>query len=115
MSPPDTEFSRAPKKRKASLDAEPLVRKRAQNRISQQCHREKNTAYIRSLESTVELLQKAASCNNDGGERQKDGYATLVEAHLKLVKENQRLEEALFRLRKKLLSLSNSAATAAGT
>ena len=110
MPPADSKSSRRPLKRKADSGAEPSERKRAQNRISQQCLREKNAAYVRNLENAVELLQNTITDNDGGGCR--DRYETLVEAHLKLLKENQRLEEALFRLRKKLLSLSNAAATA---
>ena len=112
MPPADSKSSRRPLKRKADSGAEPSERKRAQNRISQQCLREKNAAYVRNLENAVELLQNTATDADGGGRR--DRYETLVEAHLKLLKENQRLEEALFRLRKKLLSLSNAAASAAG-
>jgi hypothetical protein len=38
----------------------------------------------------------------------------LLETHLKLMEENRRLQDALLRLRKKLLSLSNAASAAAG-
>lgn len=40
-------------------------------------------------------------------------YTLLLDAHLKLIKENQAMEDALFRMRKKLLSLSSAAAMAA--
>jgi hypothetical protein len=53
---------------------------------------------------------KSAS-DADGNE----GYATLLQSHMALMEENRCLEDALFRLRKKLLSLSNAASTAAGT
>lgn len=104
---------RRPQKRKVDSAPDGSERKKAQNRISQQCHREKNLAYVRNLENTVQLLQKAAGDTIGGS--QKDRYATLLEAYLKLMEENRRLEEAMLRLRKRFLSLSNSAAAAAGT
>ena len=106
---------RHPPKRKADSGPDNTNRKRAQNRTSQQCLREKNLAYVRSLEDTVQLLQSAIASDNDDTEGQQDRYTKLLEAHLKQMKENQALRDALLRLRKKLLSFSNAAAAAAGT
>lgn len=109
--PPNNKPSRRSGKRKAdpTPDGAERGRKRAQNRISQQCLREKNLAHVRSLEETVALLQQAVASGDQGSR-----YATLLETHLKLMEENRRLQDALLRLRKKLLSLSNAASTAAG-
>jgi hypothetical protein len=98
-----------PTKRKAANALDPSERKRAQNRISQQCLREKNLTYIRNLKETIELLQKVAT-----GSDPQDRCSVLVDAHLKLIAENQRLEDALLRLRKKLLSFGQAATAAAG-
>ncbi|RSL75985.1 hypothetical protein CEP51_010387 [Fusarium floridanum] len=108
--PQNNKPSRRPGKRKADPgpDGAERGRKRAQNRISQQCLREKNLAHVRSLEETVALLQQAVSSGDQGSR-----YATLLETHLKLMEENRRLQDALLRLRKKLLSLSNAASAAA--
>jgi hypothetical protein len=38
----------------------------------------------------------------------------LLRQHMKIVEEKRELQEAIFRMRKKLLSISNSAAAAAG-
>tara|TARA_R110002003_G_scaffold55_7_gene5012 strand:- start:2596 stop:2736 length:141 start_codon:yes stop_codon:yes gene_type:complete len=38
----------------------------------------------------------------------------LLHQHMKIVEEKRELQEAIFRMRKKLLSISNSAAAAAG-
>ncbi|KAI1017524.1 hypothetical protein LB504_003941 [Fusarium proliferatum] len=97
-----------PTKRKAANALDPSERKRAQNRISQQCLREKNITYIRNLEETIELLQKVAT-----GSDPQDRYSVLLEAHLKLIAENRKLEDALLRLRKKLLSFGQAATAAA--
>ncbi|VUC32742.1 unnamed protein product [Clonostachys rosea] len=105
--------SRHPPKRKADSGSDNPDRKRAQNRISQQCLREKNLAYVRNLEDTVELLRSAAAGENDNSGGQQDRYQKLLEAHLNQMKENQALRDALLRLRKKLLSFSNAAAAAA--
>ncbi|KAM6527578.1 hypothetical protein FALCPG4_008634 [Fusarium falciforme] len=109
--PANNKPSRRPAKRKADPgpDGAERGRKRAQNRISQQCLREKNLAYVRSLEETVSLLQQAVASGDQGSR-----YANLLEIHLKLMEENRRLQDALLRLRKKLLSLSNAASAAAG-
>lgn len=84
-------------------------RKRAQNRISQQCLRERHAASARHLESVVQAMRSASDADS------KERYSILLKSHMKLIEENRLLEEALFRLRKKLLSMSNSASTAAGT
>ncbi|KAG4284369.1 hypothetical protein FPRO06_08748 [Fusarium proliferatum] len=97
-----------PTKRKAANALDSSERKRAQNRISQQCLREKNITYIRNLEETIELLQKVAT-----GSDPQDRYSVLLDAHLKLISENRKLEDALLRLRKKLLSFGQAATAAA--
>ncbi|KAF5584446.1 copper-transporting ATPase 2 [Fusarium subglutinans] len=97
-----------PTKRKATNALDPSERKRAQNRISHQCLREKNITYIRNLEETIELLQKVAT-----GSDPQDRYSVLLDAHLKLIAENRKLEDALLRLRKKLLSFGQAATAAA--
>ncbi|EXM08747.1 hypothetical protein NOF04DRAFT_8251 [Fusarium oxysporum II5] len=97
-----------PIKRKAATALDPSERKRAQNRISQQCLREKNITYIRNLEETIELLQRVAT-----GLDPQDRYSVLLDAHLKLIAENRKLEDALLRLRKKLLSFGQAANAAA--
>ncbi|KAF5568660.1 hypothetical protein FPHYL_2676 [Fusarium phyllophilum] len=94
-------------KRKATNALDPTERKRAQNRISQQCLREKNITYIRNLEETIELLQKVAT-----GSDPQDRYSVLLDAHLKLIAENRKLEDALLRLRRKLLSFGQAATAA---
>ncbi|KAF5026812.1 hypothetical protein F66182_1096 [Fusarium sp. NRRL 66182] len=99
-------------KRKAGSAPDSSERKRAQNRISQQCLREKNLTYIRNLEETIDLLQKVATGTDSQNEP--DRYSVLLEAHLKLIAENRKLEEALLRLRKKLLSFGQAATAAAG-
>ncbi|KAH0432505.1 heavy metal translocating p-type atpase [Colletotrichum camelliae] len=83
-------------------------KKRTQNRISQQCAREKQSAYIRQMESLVAALKTP---NEDATEQTK--YDELVKAHLKLAEEKQQVEDALFRLRQKLLSVGNLATAAA--
>ncbi|KAI9150874.1 Acetyl-coenzyme A transferase nodX [Paramyrothecium foliicola] len=111
----------AKRKANSASTIDTAERKRTQNRISQQCLREKNQTYIRDLENTVQLLQQVAGVSSDGAANttatQRDDadrrYAVLLEAHLKLIKDNRRLVEAALRLRKKLLSISNSAAVAA--
>ncbi|CAI0651602.1 unnamed protein product [Colletotrichum noveboracense] len=83
-------------------------KKRTQNRISQQCAREKQSAYIRQMETLVAALKTP---NDDATEQTK--YDELVKAHLKLAEEKQQVEDALFRLRQKLLSVGNLATAAA--
>ncbi|KAF5690078.1 beta-glucosidase G [Fusarium circinatum] len=97
-----------PTKRKATNALDPSERKRAQNRIPQQCLREKNITYIRNLEETIELLQRVAT-----GSDPQDRYSVLLDAHLKLIAENRKLEDALLRLRKRLLSFGQAATAAA--
>ena len=83
------------------------ARKRVQNRISQKCIREKQLAQSQHLASFLDLIQ----ASRKGG----DGSQTaLIESHLKLLEENQKMKTSLLRMRKKMLSLSNSARTTAG-
>jgi hypothetical protein len=112
MDPPATPITRA-RKRKTPSDKPSDTRadrKRVQNRISQQCLREKQLAHTRQLESFLEIIKSS----NDESKNNEDRYSTLLDAHLKLIEEKRQLEDALFRLRKRLLSLSNIASTAAG-
>lgn len=102
------------RKRKATVSDDKDIdnkadRKRVQNRISQQCLREKQLARTRHLESVMQLVKSNASTTSDHS-----NIAPAMEAHLKLITENEQLRDALFRMRKKLLSLSHMAATAAG-
>ncbi|GAB7354596.1 hypothetical protein MBLNU459_g5037t3 [Dothideomycetes sp. NU459] len=83
-------------------------RKRVQNRISQQCLREKQLARTRHLESVMNLIKSST-----GTAQGQSGNAAGMESQLKLISEIEQLREALFRMRKKLLSLSNMAAAAA--
>lgn len=113
MDPPTTPAATRARKRKAASDKPNDTRadrKRVQNRISQQCLREKQLAHTRQLESFLEIIKSS----NDESKNNEDRYSTLLDAHLKLIEEKRQLEDALFRLRKRLLSLSNIASTAAG-
>jgi len=87
-------------------------RKRVQNRIAQRCCRERRLTHVRRLESLAKVLESS----NVAGvtENEEDRYGTLLRAHLKLLDEHKELEEALLRLRKKLLSVSSSVSSAAG-
>lgn len=81
-------------------------RKRVQNRISQQCVREKRAAKTKHLELLADVLQA-------GDGKQGKSREALVNAQLEMLRENEELKEALLRLRKKFLSLSTAAAAAA--
>lgn len=81
--------------------------KRAQNRLSQQCAREKRLAQSKQLDLLASVIKSSGA---DLAERQ----TSLVNAQLELLKENEALKEGLLRMRKKLLSLSTAAAAAAG-
>ncbi|KAH8901433.1 hypothetical protein GQ53DRAFT_835227 [Thozetella sp. PMI_491] len=86
---------------------EQAERKRTQNRISQQCARERQAAYTRHLESLVEAVR------NSSDEDSESKYARLLRAHLKLMDEKLELEDALSRFRQKMLSFGTMAITAA--
>ncbi|KAL6230140.1 hypothetical protein BDW75DRAFT_77852 [Aspergillus navahoensis] len=81
----------------ASLDSkteQQRERKRLQNRISQQCFREKQASYIKHLEQFVESIEHS------------DGFAgTEAAERLRLIRENHALRDSLMHMRKKLLSL----------
>ncbi|KAH6989824.1 hypothetical protein BKA56DRAFT_576403 [Ilyonectria sp. MPI-CAGE-AT-0026] len=81
--------------------------KRAQNRLSQQCRRERKSAQGRHLEHALATLQTTANLQGE------DRYSVLLQTYLKLLDEHQALQDATLRLRKRLLSVSNAAAAAA--
>ncbi|KAH7141865.1 hypothetical protein EDB81DRAFT_53768 [Dactylonectria macrodidyma] len=85
-----------------------LDRKRAQNRISQQCVRERQAAYVRQMESVLDTLKPSTE---DATEQTR--YDRLAKAHLKVIDEKQHIKDALFRFRRKLLSVGNLATSAA--
>ncbi|KAF4310595.1 putative tRNA 2 -phosphotransferase 1 protein [Botryosphaeria dothidea] len=95
----------------AADDAAASLRKRKQNRISQQCLREKKNAasssFFEQLSADVRALREG--CERSG---QVD-TAELLAINEGLVEENRNLREALLRMRKKLLSLSSAADCAA--
>lgn len=96
-----------PQARKGKQDAK-QSRKRAQNRISQQCRRERDSARARHLEHALTAIQSTSNLDCE------DRYSALVQSHLRLLDDNENLQEALFNFRKRLLSMSNAAAAAAG-
>ncbi|EXJ91484.1 hypothetical protein A1O3_00032 [Capronia epimyces CBS 606.96] len=101
----------AAKKKPASADQAQshnlkAARKRTQNRISQKCLREKQLAQMQHLNSFLDMIQASRT----GGD---DNNTALMKAHLKLLEENQQMKAVLLRMRKKLLSLSNSTSNAA--
>lgn len=95
-----------PQARKGKQDAK-QSRKRAQNRISQQCRRERDSARARHLEHALTAIQSTSNLDCE------DRYSALVQSHLRLLDDNENLQEALFNFRKRLLSMSNAAAAAA--
>ncbi|KAJ5949901.1 hypothetical protein N7454_001485 [Penicillium verhagenii] len=86
-----------------------LDKKRTQNRTSQKCLRERKQAHTRHLESLAELMMVS---QNDGDDLHKRNEA-LVACNLKLIEQNRQLQDALFRMKKKLMGLSNMATAAA--
>ncbi|KAI2484275.1 hypothetical protein Ptr902_03215 [Pyrenophora tritici-repentis] len=100
-----------PKKRSSSAanitnEDEKSQRKRVQNRISQRCSREKKLTQNRNIANFIELVKKAQTGSHENN-------TVLVNAYAELMQENDQLNEALLRMRKKLLSISNSSEAAA--
>jgi hypothetical protein len=85
-------------------------KRRIQNRLSQQCSREKQLSYVTQLEQFVEDIRSPGV----GLEDTQAQLRRLQKNHLSLMKENRELREALLRMRKKLLSLSSAASSHAG-
>lgn len=84
-------------------------RKRIQNRISQQCVREKHLAQQKQLETMKSILQSSVT----GEEVPTAASQKALAQHLELLDENRDLREALLRMRKKFLSLSSATAAIA--
>ncbi|KAI9743697.1 MAG: hypothetical protein M1818_003013 [Claussenomyces sp. TS43310] len=87
-----------------------IQRKRIQNRISQQCVRERAQAHAKQLEVLTEMVK---STTPNGGDSDTSGQMALMRNQLRLIEENKKLRDALLKLRKKLRSLSAAAASAA--
>jgi hypothetical protein len=83
-------------------------KKRKQNRIAQQSSRSRQHAYIRNLEALVDAIK--VKCDDDDASK----YSRLLKAHMQLIEEKRELEDAFLRMRQRLLSIGNMAATAAG-
>jgi hypothetical protein len=69
-----------------------LVKRRIQNRNSQKCYREKQVSYIRTLEKIVSNVVPATDPVSS---------SQTSQSQLLLIKENQELQDALLRMRKK--------------
>jgi hypothetical protein len=81
------------------------MKKRAQNRLSQRCIREKQLVKIQQLERRLSLLQAQTHS-------QPNVDATAMNAQL--LKENEDLRDTLQAMRKQLLSIGTMATNAAG-
>jgi hypothetical protein len=76
------------------------IKKRAQNRLSQRCIREKQVLRIQQLERRLNLLEGQGDCSAAG-------------VNAKLLKENEELRDVLQLMRKKLLSIASTATAVA--
>jgi hypothetical protein len=92
-------------------EQERTQRRRIQNRISQQCVRERRLARAKQLESLKTMIKTSLNPSTATPEPSQNA---LLSAQLELTNENKELKDALLRMRKKLLSLSSAAAAAAG-
>jgi hypothetical protein len=86
-------------------------RKREQNRISQKCLRERQLAHSIQLETLAGIMKASTEAGADAGSSHR---AALMSNQLALIDDNKALQEALFRMRKKALSLSAALADVAG-
>lgn len=82
-------------------------KRKMQNRISQQMLREKTQAHARQLESLASIMKTHDATDMSAQ------YNALLSAHLNVLEKNRELNEALLRMRKKLLSMSTASAAAA--
>jgi hypothetical protein len=87
-----------------------INRKRVQNRISQQCVREKQLAHQKRLETLAEIIKSSTEADATSTESQN----ALLNNQMSLIDENRDLRDALLRMRKKMLSLSSAVAAVAG-
>ncbi|KAF1812765.1 hypothetical protein P152DRAFT_481672 [Eremomyces bilateralis CBS 781.70] len=87
---------------KTRHEQERINRKREQNRISQQCLRERQLAHSKQLETLASIMKISTGEDADHSSLR----AALMSNQLALIEENKDLREALLRMRKKTLSLS---------
>jgi hypothetical protein len=80
------------------------MKKRAQNRLSQRCIREKQLIKIQQLERRLSLLQ---------GQTHSQPNIDATALNVQLLKENEDLQDTLQAMRKQLLSISTIATNAA--
>lgn len=104
-----------PENRNKTKDSKETVkdrksRKRLQNRISQQCVREKQVVYSKQIEALAGLIKSSANVDHES--------AVSKTAHLNmqmaLMEENRQFRDALLSMRKKMLSLSSAVGAVAG-
>lgn len=86
-----------------------INRKRVQNRISQQCVREKQLAHQKRLEALAEIIRTSTEADSTSTESKN----ALLNNQMSLIEENRDLRDALLRMRKKMLSLSSAVAAVA--
>ncbi|KAH7067694.1 hypothetical protein BKA63DRAFT_582712 [Paraphoma chrysanthemicola] len=81
---------------------ESAEKRRKQNRISQREHRQKQQAYMRTMESFID----AVKVNSEADDEQ-SRYSRLLKAHTDLMEENRRLRDNLTSIRRRLLNLAD--------
>jgi hypothetical protein len=81
-----------------------------QNRISQQCLRERQMVLSRQRAELIETIKST----NEGGQNSGELNSVPLNTFMKVVEENEKLKDAHLRLRKKLLSFSNLVGNTAG-
>jgi len=81
-------------------------RKRVQNRIAQQCAREKQAAYSKQFGTLAGIIKLSTTTERESTES--------LNVQLALIEENNKLRDALLRMRKKMLSLSSALGGVAG-
>jgi hypothetical protein len=97
----------------ASVEYAPIIdekeqkrlKKRAQNRLSQRCIREKQLVKIQQLERRLSLLQ---------AQTHSPPNVDATALNVQLLKENEDLRDTLQAMRKQLLSIGTMATSAAG-
>jgi len=85
-------------------------RKRLQNRISQQCVREKQAVYSKQIEALAGLIKSSTNVDRESANSQN----AQLNMQMALIEENKELRDALLRMRKKMLSLSSAVGAVAG-
>ncbi|KAH7083524.1 hypothetical protein FB567DRAFT_86244 [Paraphoma chrysanthemicola] len=100
--PPEAGKERSKCVAEVEMTQESAEKRRRQNRMSQREHRQKQQAYMRTMESFIDAVKVSSEADDE-----QSRYSRLLKAHTDLMDENRRLRDNLTAIRRRLLNLAD--------